>query len=198
MKKAINHPHKGHLLLSEPFLNDEFFKRSVILLAENSSSGSMGFIINKPMGYYVHELIKSFPESEMPVYFGGPVENNSLFFLPFRSTTYQEFIEVIIDGLTDPNDLPELGLSLSVNSVPDNNTVKKAKTNIITQDIFPLNWNRRVFRPGAPKWGIGSQSTSIVVAINFPAMEDLTNGITGFVQGILNILKSSDAIFFIA
>jgi len=81
MKRSIINPHKGHLLLSEPFLNDEFFKRSVILLAENSSSGSMGFILNKPMGYLIHELIKSFPECELPVYFGGPVENNSLFFI---------------------------------------------------------------------------------------------------------------------
>lgn len=81
MKKSVQQPQKGHLLISEPFLNDDYFKRSVILLAENSASGSLGFILNKPLGYFLHELIKNFPESEFPVYLGGPVENNSLFFI---------------------------------------------------------------------------------------------------------------------
>jgi len=74
-------PSKGRILLSEPFLNDSFFKRSVILLAESSEKGSMGFILNKPVGYEIHELITDFPEFNSPVYYGGPVENNSLFFV---------------------------------------------------------------------------------------------------------------------
>jgi putative transcriptional regulator len=79
--KALSNPIKGSLLISEPFLEDDFFNRSVILLAEQTSLGSMGFILNKPVGYAVHELLEEFPEFDAPVYFGGPVENNALFMI---------------------------------------------------------------------------------------------------------------------
>lgn len=81
MKHNLLLPDTGRILVSEPFLNDSFFRRSVILLAQNSEKGSMGFILNKPVGYNIHELINDFPEFDCPVYFGGPVESNSLFFI---------------------------------------------------------------------------------------------------------------------
>lgn len=81
MKRNTLAPATGRILLSEPFLNDSFFRRSVILLAQNSERGSMGFILNKPVGYNIHELINDFPEMDNQVYFGGPVESNSLFFI---------------------------------------------------------------------------------------------------------------------
>lgn len=81
MKQRHLSPTKGRILISEPFLNDSFFKRSAILLAENTEKGAMGFILNKPVGYSIHELISDFPEFDAQVYFGGPVESNSLFFI---------------------------------------------------------------------------------------------------------------------
>jgi len=81
MKKRILSPEKGHLLIAEPFMSDNYFVRSVILIAENNTSGAMGFILNKPVGYKIHELIQDFPEFESLVYFGGPVDSNSLFFI---------------------------------------------------------------------------------------------------------------------
>jgi putative transcriptional regulator len=74
-------PQKGRILLSEPFLDDDYFNRSVVLLAEKTEQGSMGFILNKPIGYHIHELITDFPEFEAKVYWGGPVNNNALFFI---------------------------------------------------------------------------------------------------------------------
>ncbi|MEX1188749.1 MAG: YqgE/AlgH family protein [Bacteroidia bacterium] len=81
MKPRQLAPEKGRILLSEPFLTDSFFKRSAILLAENTENGAMGFILNKPVGYVINELITDFPEFDAQVYFGGPVESNSLFFI---------------------------------------------------------------------------------------------------------------------
>jgi hypothetical protein len=114
------------------------------------------------------------------------IENN-LFFLPFRSTTYEEFMQVIIDGLSDPYDLPELGLSLNIQKKNPKDPNDKTKTKQTNRSEISIN--RRTFRPGAPKWGVGSQSSVVVIAINLPAFEDLTSGITGFAQGLLNILK---------
>jgi putative transcriptional regulator len=74
-------PAKGRILISEPFLDDSMFQRSVILLAENTDKGSMGFILNKPVGYKIHEVLNDFPEFASEIYLGGPVDNQSLFFI---------------------------------------------------------------------------------------------------------------------
>lgn len=74
-------PATGKILISEPFLNDPNFKRTIILLAEHSEEGSVGFVLNKPTDYRIHEVIEEFPEFESVVYYGGPVQLNSLQFI---------------------------------------------------------------------------------------------------------------------
>ncbi|MFN5325205.1 MAG: YqgE/AlgH family protein [Bacteroidota bacterium] len=71
----------GTLLLSEPFLTDTSFVRSVVLVTEHNDLGSLGFIINKPTGHTLGEVIENFPLSDAPLHFGGPVETDSLFYL---------------------------------------------------------------------------------------------------------------------
>lgn len=74
-------PAKGRLLLSEPFMGDYYFGRSVILLAEHNEEGSFGVILNKPTSAAFNDVLKDFPEFDAPVYIGGPVETNSLFYV---------------------------------------------------------------------------------------------------------------------
>jgi putative transcriptional regulator len=38
---------KGMLLISEPFLGDEHFERSVVLICEHNAQGSFGFVLNQ-------------------------------------------------------------------------------------------------------------------------------------------------------
>lgn len=74
-------PTKGKLLIAEPsIIGDVSFNRSVVLLANHTEEGSVGFILNKPSSYTLEELI---PEvtSEMLVYNGGPVEQDNLYFI---------------------------------------------------------------------------------------------------------------------
>jgi putative transcriptional regulator len=71
----------GRLLISEPFMLDPNFKRSVILLTEYSEGGAMGFILNQPGEYLLGDLLPEVSYSEMPVFFGGPVANNTLHFI---------------------------------------------------------------------------------------------------------------------
>ncbi|MDB9117428.1 YqgE/AlgH family protein [Parabacteroides merdae] len=40
-------PAQGSILISEPFLQDAYFQRSVVLLVEHTQEGSMGFVLNK-------------------------------------------------------------------------------------------------------------------------------------------------------
>lgn len=74
-------PQKGKLLIAEPALTgDVSFNRSVVLLAEHNTEGSVGFILNKPLAYQISDLVD---EIEIPfqVYNGGPVEQDNLYFI---------------------------------------------------------------------------------------------------------------------
>jgi putative transcriptional regulator len=74
-------PGPGKILISEPFLFDYYFKRSVILLAEHNKEGSFGVIINKPMAVAFNDVVKDFPDFDAHVYLGGPVKTDSLFYI---------------------------------------------------------------------------------------------------------------------
>ena len=74
-------PEKGKVLISEPFLNDPNFKRTLILLAEHTAEGSVGFVLNKPTEYLISEVIEDFPEFDAKVFYGGPVQLNTLQFI---------------------------------------------------------------------------------------------------------------------
>ncbi len=75
------YPKKGILLLSEPFLKDENFTRSVILLCEHNEEGSFGFILNSTLDLKLHEVIQDFPDSPVRLGIGGPVEKNQLYYI---------------------------------------------------------------------------------------------------------------------
>lgn len=74
-------PEKGDLLLSEPFMLDDHFTRSVIYLCEHNEDGSFGFILNNTLDLNLHEYATDFPDASVTVGFGGPVDQNQLFFL---------------------------------------------------------------------------------------------------------------------
>ena len=91
-------PAKGKVLISEPFLLDYYFKRSVVLLAEHNEEGSFGLIVNKPVEWKLGDILKGFPDFNAPVYIGGPVKTDSLFFIHTRADIIDESLE-ILDGL---------------------------------------------------------------------------------------------------
>lgn len=76
---------QGSLLIAEPFMQDTYFKRSVVLLAiHDEKEGSLGFIVNKPFknGVYLGDIIKVFSNTKnWPIFFGGPVQTSSLFYI---------------------------------------------------------------------------------------------------------------------
>lgn len=75
-------PKQGNILISEPLMNDFHFGRSVILLIDHEETeGSIGIIINKTLNAEVGQIVDEFPEFEAPVYLGGPVADNQLFFV---------------------------------------------------------------------------------------------------------------------
>lgn len=75
-------PDKGKLLISEPFLQDVNFGRSVILLIDHGNEGTMGIIMNKQLPLLVNDVIQEFKYlNDIPLYRGGPVSTDTLFYL---------------------------------------------------------------------------------------------------------------------
>lgn len=74
-------PEKGRLLISEPFLPDPNFERTVVLLCEHNEEGSFGFVINKPSVLKVNEVMEDMQKLEEIVFVGGPVQQDTLHFL---------------------------------------------------------------------------------------------------------------------
>jgi len=74
-------PASGRILISEPLLQDFYFKRSVVLLADHSEEGTFGLILNKPVDVRFNEVIKDFPNFNASLYLGGPVQTSNLYFI---------------------------------------------------------------------------------------------------------------------
>jgi putative transcriptional regulator len=69
------------LLLAMPQVLDPFFHRSVVLLIRHEDEGSLGFIVNRPTGIKVNEILKGMEvdwqgREDAVAYFGGPVQPN--------------------------------------------------------------------------------------------------------------------------
>lgn len=71
----------GQLLIAEPFLADPNFARSVILLCEHSSEGSVGFVINRATQLTLGDLLPELYTPLLGVSQGGPVQLDTLHML---------------------------------------------------------------------------------------------------------------------
>lgn len=71
----------GRLLISEPFMLDPNFKRSVILITEYAVGGTVGFVLNHQSELMLGDILPDTAYSELPVYIGGPVGENTLHFI---------------------------------------------------------------------------------------------------------------------
>jgi putative transcriptional regulator len=76
-------PSRGKILISEPFLYDDTFGRSVVLLVDHTAGGSMGLVMNKILPLTLNRVIKEFGKvkEEIRVYKGGPIAPDTLFFI---------------------------------------------------------------------------------------------------------------------
>lgn len=74
-------PRKGRLLVSKPFLDDPYFKRTVILLCDHNEEGSFGFVLNKYVDLDLSDIRLNLPGVGDKLAIGGPVENKNVYYL---------------------------------------------------------------------------------------------------------------------
>ncbi len=75
-------PKQGRVLIAQPSMIDQYFKRTVILLVEhNKKNGTVGFVLNKTLDFSLSELLPDFPDLDAKISIGGPVSPNSIHFI---------------------------------------------------------------------------------------------------------------------
>lgn len=90
-------PAAGILLIADPFLKDPNFLRTVVLLCEHQEQGSFGLVLNKQIEQTLDELITDLEGHNLPVYYGGPVQINTIHFLHQYPELIPESIKVMKD-----------------------------------------------------------------------------------------------------
>lgn len=100
-------PARGRLLVSEPFLPDPYFRRTVVLLCEHNEEGSFGFVLNRHMDMDVEDLMENMPPTGARVSIGGPVQSGNLYYLHTLGPHVAGSVEVV-DGVFMGGDYEQL------------------------------------------------------------------------------------------
>lgn len=85
----------GILLIADPFLKDPNFMRTVVFLTEHHEDGTIGFVLNRQYENTLDELIPEVEGFKLPVYYGGPVQMNTIHFLHRYPDIIQGGVEVM-------------------------------------------------------------------------------------------------------
>lgn len=105
-------PGKGKILVSEPMLPDPNFFRSVILLTQHDETGSLGFVLNHMSIVNVDNVLPEFSVMNIPIFIGGPVGNDQLFFIHTIGSRLDQS-QKLMDGLYVGGDLKQLEFMLN-------------------------------------------------------------------------------------
>ncbi|SHN41118.1 YqgE/AlgH family protein [Chitinophaga sp. CF418] len=74
----------GTFLRSTSLLDDTFFEQTIIFITEHNEKGAMGFVVNRLFPRKINELVEFKDCAAFPLYEGGPVDQEHLFFIHQR------------------------------------------------------------------------------------------------------------------
>ncbi len=110
----------GQLLLSEPFMPDENFKRTVVLVCEhNQANGTVGLIINKPINIRLNDIVEDIPPFKGKIFLGGPVGTDSLQFLHSAGDRVEGSVQ-LADNLYWGGDFEQVKLLMTKDQIKPN------------------------------------------------------------------------------
>ena len=90
-------PAAGDVLLSEPFMDDPYFGRKVVLLCEHDDEGSFGFVLNNYVDVSLNEVMDDLPAVASRISVGGPVKNSNLYYIHTREDIPESV--PVVDGV---------------------------------------------------------------------------------------------------
>jgi putative transcriptional regulator len=71
----------GTILSSTSSLPDDPFYNAIVFVTEHNQDGAIGFVINKKSDRVLNQLVEFKDCIPFPLYFGGPVDSEHLFFI---------------------------------------------------------------------------------------------------------------------
>ena len=75
-------PGRGMVLIPEPFHCEKMFGRSVVLLIDHTSEGTMGLVLNKPFPLSLSDIFHDIAGGRnIPIYWCGPLGADTIFYL---------------------------------------------------------------------------------------------------------------------
>lgn len=149
---------QGQLLIASPHMDDNRFKRTVIIICQHNAQSAMGLVINKQanhlkLGDLYEKLDIGAPRfaAQDPVHIGGPVDSNRGFVLHSQDHMLPDSVVIT----------HEISLTASVEILRD-----------ITGGVGP---SRTIVSLGCAGWNAGQldREMSANVWFNLPASPDL-------------------------
>ncbi|GAB3491006.1 YqgE/AlgH family protein [Spirosoma knui] len=107
----------GDLLIAEPFMGDTNFERSVVLVCEHSAAGTFGLVLNQLTDIHLSDVIDEV-HAELPLFVGGPVQQNTLHFIHRRPDLIDNSIR-INDGLFWSGDFDQVKQAVNLGTLAD-------------------------------------------------------------------------------
>ena len=105
----------GSLLIAEPFLSDTNFERSVVLICEHSEEGTFGLVLNQATNLTLSDVLDD-TYAELPLFTGGPVQQNTLHFVHRRPDLIDDSVEVM-DGLYWSGDFEQVKQAVNLGTL---------------------------------------------------------------------------------
>jgi putative transcriptional regulator len=102
-----------HFLIAMPAMEDPYFSKSLIYIAEHNDQGALGIIVNRPIDMSLATLFEKIDVpfesgslADLPVFFGGPVQTDRGFVLHRPVGEWQSTLAVNTEiGLTTSRDV---------------------------------------------------------------------------------------------
>ena len=102
-----------HFLIAMPSMDDPYFSKSLIYIAEHNAQGALGIIVNRPINMNLATLFEkidlqlaSRELADLPVFFGGPVQTDRGFVLHRPVGVWQSTLAINAEvGLTSSRDV---------------------------------------------------------------------------------------------
>ncbi|MBI1781464.1 MAG: YqgE/AlgH family protein [Sphingobacteriales bacterium] len=80
----------GHIIQATSAMDDPVFKGASIFITEHNEKGAIGFVFNKPSGRHLNELEEFKHCKPTPLYDGGPMDKEHIFFVHIRPDLIEE------------------------------------------------------------------------------------------------------------
>ncbi|MFT3703805.1 MAG: YqgE/AlgH family protein [Agriterribacter sp.] len=84
------HISPGTILTSSSSMEDPNFQKTIIFIAEYNEKGALGFVVNKIFERSLNELVEFSSSPAFPLYDGGPVDKDHLYFVHRRNDLIPE------------------------------------------------------------------------------------------------------------